>query len=271
MRRSSEDARVLALYLVTCPHRTAEGLFSMRLAYAAADLQWLPERLTEPLAELVEIGFIGWEPDDEVMLLRSALKYQTPANPNMVKAAMKKIDGLPVTPLTWEFERLAERFCKPLAEQVRNRFGNKPPTVYETSSSISSSSSKTLTPVDESTGGVCAEAKATETKQPRFDSAAWETWWDRYPKKKGKKAALAAYKRALKLTTADQLAEGLDRSIAMWRTIEIQFVPYPTTWLNQGRWDDEPDTATLEAMSTVRDTPLSDDDLDAIVFGNKGW
>src|SRR6266516_3278016 len=43
----SDDAKLLALYLQTCPHRTTKGLFRLPKAYIQADLEWSAERLAE--------------------------------------------------------------------------------------------------------------------------------------------------------------------------------------------------------------------------------
>jgi len=64
-------------------------------------------------------------------------------------------------------------------------------------------------------------------------------FWDAYPRKAGKQAAERAWKTAV--TKADP-----DTIILAASTFrhdpnrEDQFTPHPATWLNQGRWDDEP-------------------------------
>lgn len=130
VRDWSEPARMLALYMLTSPHRTTEGLFPMRKTYASSDLQWTERRLEKPWQELVDTGFMEWDPDAEVVLICQALRYQSPANPNMVKAAMKKLEAMGDTPLVWSFLRLAERFCEPLAVALRERFGEPPTRLY---------------------------------------------------------------------------------------------------------------------------------------------
>jgi hypothetical protein len=50
---------------------------------------------------------------------------------------------------------------------------------------------------------------------------------------------MRSYERALKRATPEELMAGLLRYPF---SEEPQFRPHPTTWLNQGRWMDEPDT-----------------------------
>jgi len=65
----------------------------------------------------------------------------------------------------------------------------------------------------------------------------FDAFWAIYPRQVGKKAAMAAYKRALKDTDHDTLIAAVIRQTPGWP--DKRFIPHPTTWLNQGRWDDE--------------------------------
>jgi hypothetical protein len=124
--RWSENARLLALYLLTCPHRTVEGLFRLPKAYIQADLEWSPQRLAEPLRELSEDGFIEYDEDAQVVLILKALKYQAPANPNGVTSALRQLEEVPESPLDQRFHQMAQRYCERLAEQLPERFAQPP-------------------------------------------------------------------------------------------------------------------------------------------------
>lgn len=83
-------------------------------------------------------------------------------------------------------------------------------------------------------------------KTPTADAAEFEAFWTSYPRKTGKTAAGKAYAKARKDADAATIAKGLESAVAVWiaaRT-EPQFIPHPTTWLNQGRWADEQPTLT---------------------------
>ena len=68
----------------------------------------------------------------------------------------------------------------------------------------------------------------------------FDHFWSAYPRKCGKLAALKAYYKALKTASHADIMTGLRHyltskpSYADWA--------HPTTWLNQGRWMDEPDS-----------------------------
>ena len=66
-----------------------------------------------------------------------------------------------------------------------------------------------------------------------------------YPKKVGKVAAMKAINAALRSISFNQLmecvAEFAEIAEKARRTERWQFVPHPSTWFNQGRWDDDRD------------------------------
>lgn len=70
----------------------------------------------------------------------------------------------------------------------------------------------------------------------------FEAFWAKYPKRVGKKAAQKAFQNAQNRPQIDDLLDSIDRAMKseQWRKDGGQFIPNPATWLNQGRWDDEP-------------------------------
>jgi len=95
MRDVSDDARLLALYLLTCPHGNMAGVFRLPLAYAAEDTGWVSERLSNGFKTLSDCGFIsrcertGWT------WVRKHLDWNKPDNPNQWKAVRKLVDLIP--------------------------------------------------------------------------------------------------------------------------------------------------------------------------------
>lgn len=71
--------------------------------------------------------------------------------------------------------------------------------------------------------------------------AAFERWWATYPRKQGKRKALAEWRRATKRIDRDELITKT-KTFANFHAREgtdKQFIPLPTTWLNRDGWDDE--------------------------------
>lgn len=77
-------------------------------------------------------------------------------------------------------------------------------------------------------------SSSTATPSKEFDA-----FWIQYPRKAGKEAARKAFAKALKMTTADRIASGVEDLRIQVAGKDQQFTPHPATWLNEGRWDDE--------------------------------
>ncbi|UCR74445.1 RepA-like replication initiator [Mycobacterium phage Beakin] len=74
-----------------------------------------------------------------------------------------------------------------------------------------------------------------ESKYP----ADFEAWWEHYPRKVGKAAALKAWRKALKRATKEELIAGAIRYAEDPNRVE-QFTKYPEGWLSRDGWLDEP-------------------------------
>ena len=77
---------------------------------------------------------------------------------------------------------------------------------------------------------------------PTPQGGAFEKFWDAYPRKVGKGAAEKSWKR-IKPTPEliQQILSAIEEQKAStaWTKDNGQFIPHPTTWLNQKRWEDE--------------------------------
>lgn len=70
----------------------------------------------------------------------------------------------------------------------------------------------------------------------------FEQFWLAYPKKIGKKDALKAWSKASDKPEIRMILDAIVRSQSspQWTKEQGQFIPNPATWLNQGRWTDQP-------------------------------
>lgn len=95
---------------------------------------------------------------------------------------------------------------------------------------------------DEEDAAPVPAGKAPPKKRPC--SVEFERFWKAYPKKRGKDAAFRAWEKRRKahdLPPVDELLAVLDVAVQShdWQKDNGQFIPYPATWLNQGRWADD--------------------------------
>lgn len=93
LRGLDSDAKLLALYLLTSRHTHQAGAFDLPDAYAAHDLGWASERLSNGFATLCDSGWMrrsgSW-----VWIVKFA-KFNPPDNPNQRKAVGKQLGLVP--------------------------------------------------------------------------------------------------------------------------------------------------------------------------------
>lgn len=95
-------------------------------------------------------------------------------------------------------------------------------------------------------------AKQTRLDNERALDAEFEAaFWPAYPRKVGKHAARTAYRRVRRSgVTVEELTAAVQRFAAAKVDTEARFIAHGATWLNGGRWLDEPDapSATSPAI-----------------------
>ncbi|MBX5476780.1 MAG: hypothetical protein IRZ18_06625 [Clostridia bacterium] len=93
-------------------------------------------------------------------------------------------------------------------------------------------------------GRLVAAVKSNRAETMELERLFHERFWPAYPRKVAKKAALKAW---LKIRPSpelvDRMLEALARQRAspQWTKDDGAYIPYPATWLNQARWEDEID------------------------------
>lgn len=71
----------------------------------------------------------------------------------------------------------------------------------------------------------------------------FEAFWQHYPRRIGKAYARKAWDKAKNRPPLVEILAAIDRAKRsfQWQRNGGQFIPHPSTWLNQGRWADEHD------------------------------
>lgn len=121
IRDLSEDGRTLALYLLTCSHANLIGCFRLPTAYAADDLQWSSERVSEGLLELSSNGFVSVDSGSKWVVIHKFIKWNPFENGNVAKAAAKAFDQVPIGTLKCVLINALLEFGNHLEEPFRNR------------------------------------------------------------------------------------------------------------------------------------------------------
>jgi hypothetical protein len=129
MRDLGGPATVVRLYVLTCPHRLSEGLYHLPVGYIQHDTGLEPQHVDQALRELTAARLVDYDPDAEVILDRTALKFAPLRNgvdretgavrvDKRIAGAVRKLEHVPPTPLLAELYRLAVEHSPALAEAM---------------------------------------------------------------------------------------------------------------------------------------------------------
>lgn len=148
------------------------------------------------------------------------------------KGLIDNVDGCE-TPHNWH----GRQFQSDLSTARVKRFRNAQRNVSETASATPPEQIQNRTDTDTPT-------VPSRTKRSLVEySGGFLSFWNAYPRRVGKGAAAKAWKAAkpdeeLTLKILSALEEA--KASPQWRRDNGQFIPHPSTWLNQRRWEDEP-------------------------------
>lgn len=112
-----------------------------------------------------------------------------------------------------------------------------------------------------------APEEAPPAQAPVSEDELFERFWEAYPKKRSKPAARRAW---LRLRPGPVLframMEALERQKRSrdWAKDAGQFIPYPATWLNQRRWEDEEDPAFVPDTAEASGDPWDSISVDKV-------
>lgn len=128
---------------------------------------------------------------------------------------------------------------------------NNPSVFEETQKSQTKTKSKTKSKTNSITPIAPKGAKRSD--------AEFEAFWNAYPTKVGKQPARKAFDKVK--VPVETLVAAIERQkcSSQWSKDGGQYIPNPTTWLNQGRWTDE-----LPERSAPPQEKLDDDVVAAI-------
>ena len=128
------------------------------------------------------------------------------------------------------------------------------PPQYKT---IENKDNTNIPPISPTGEGEETQDFSEEKCLPKHKPERFERFWDAWPKghKKARRSAVRAWD---KLKASDKLLDRMAEALAQqmqsdqWKR---GFVPYPATWLNGRRWEDEPDTSAPETAGGWADDP----------------
>lgn len=117
IKKLSDPAKLLLIYIFSCPHGNSIGCYPLPQGYIVADMGWNIEHVAERVSELVTKGFIERDEDTSLTKIVGWFDHNTIENDNVAKAAIKTIRALPIC-------QVKARLLSDL-EDINNKFLNK--------------------------------------------------------------------------------------------------------------------------------------------------
>jgi hypothetical protein len=116
--------RMTALYLLNNQHRFSEGLYHLPLSYIVEDTKLTKKEIDKALKKLCSDNFIKYDRVNSIVLIINALKYQPLQNINHCKAALKKLEQLPKSPLLKELIEKAKLYNPKFYQLLKKKSQN---------------------------------------------------------------------------------------------------------------------------------------------------
>jgi len=227
IRGLSLEGKIIAAWLFTNPHRHFSGLYYLPIVLIPVEIGVTIGVSKLELNILEELHFIKYSHEFSVVWVINMLKHQSGdkrLSPQQVVGIQKQLSSLHGCPLIKDFIIKYQT----LGVFYDGKIDTPTDTPTDTKSQSQSKSKKEEPPLPPK--GVCNG----------FDS-----FWLAYPKKIGKGAALKKYeglRRQGRLPPISDLIAAIEnqKTWEQWQKDEGQYIPNPATWLNQGRWEDQP-------------------------------
>ncbi len=249
MRRVSDDARLLALYLLTGQHTNMIGCFRLPDGYVSEDLAWTPERVSKGFDELSENGFATRDSSSKWVLIRNFLTWNSVENPNQGIAALRLFDQVPdkstvkpelarvmasaISHISISKLKGSERVLQPFLNQEQEQ---------EQEQEEDSSGYGSATPPDDQ-----GQSEGDNPEQKKEYPNEFELVWSIYPKRAGGNSKSDAFKawnaRIRDGTAAEEIYSGVERYAAFVKfegNLNTQFVKQAKTFFGPGMHFSEP-------------------------------
>jgi hypothetical protein len=241
---AGKDARIVATYLLTCEHANMIGLYRLPLLYAAEETALKRREVAAALAHLKILEFAYYDEATEFVWVVEMARFQLSLSPGeaindkdtRVKTVAALYKHLPTNPFLAPF---FDQYAAILRLSCRRDFisEQKPHRSPIEGASVPHGRGTYSVPDSDSVG----KGDTGETNQTVGDDG-FEQFWEVYPRKAGKKDARQVWSKlkpdaALLATILAAIAS--QKQSLEWQKENGQFIPYPATWLNGRRWEDE--------------------------------
>jgi len=220
----SAHEKLLFLYLITNPHSHMSGIYYLPTVFMQHEVN-LGRGFDGAWKGLLKSELVQADEQRSQVWVVNMLPYQAKGNKSE-KGVASHLNTLHPSPLVARFLAKYPQIAQWLSSDFIRCPIDTPSIPY----------TKVPSPVSSSPNS--EEGKESENGE-------FEQFWNLYPRKVGKKAAKRSWDAAKDKPSLSVMlaAVSISSSSSDWIKDHGKYIPHPATWLNHGRWDDEPTSA----------------------------
>lgn len=199
------------LYLLTNPHTNLCGCYEISMKQMVRETGYNEDTVKRLIQRMENVhNVIQYDPETKEILIPKWGKYNWGNSPKVKEGALKVAHNIK---------------SAAFKESVLDTLSIEYP--YTMDISVTVTDTNTTTHIDDSKDVIVEDY--------------FDTFWREYPRKTGKGAARKSFEKALTKTSFQKIMAALDeqKASSQWNKDGGEYVPYPATWLNQERWEDE--------------------------------
>jgi hypothetical protein len=226
-RALGERGKLFVSFGIGGPHANCVGAFLLPDAYIGDAFGWSAETVSETVQEALCAGYVNRFADGRHMVIPRHWEWNSIANPNVMKAALKVLRDLPPDPaLSPIFEGL-ERFSKQFKTDFEDELKTARERLLEQFRNTTSSSSSSSSP-----------SSARGMEQQGCDPDEFEIFFAAFPNPVAKHVAREEWTKALNLAPAAVIIAAAKGYASLQQGKDSRYVKHPATWLKERRWED---------------------------------
>lgn len=216
--RGDFQTQVVAMYLMTSPHANMIGVYHCPILYIAHETGSPIEGATKGLRVLCDGAFCTYDEDTETVWVHEMAKFQID---EQLKPSDKRVSGI---------QKLYDLMPE---GRIKSGFFDKYASAF-----LLVDNSKKRKPLR---SPLQAPTKPETETEAETEVNRFAEFWSAYPKKKAKSDALKAWGKAKIDGQFDALIAALElqKQSPDWLKNGGEFIPFPATWINGRRWEDE--------------------------------
>ena len=267
------EEKYFYLYLMTNNKVNTLGVYVFPLRMAAVETGYNAETIGKLLQRFCDLGKIAYDPETKEVFLKNWGKRNWTKKTAVLRAMekdrsqIKSVEILKIVTQqyeTWIGKKETDNDKQP--EGTTGNNGEQTGTFGNNGEKLDGRIENRELENRELENREFKDIAQDCAKEQKFNQTeAFEQFYQAYPRKKSKDAARRRWDK-LNVTPAlfAEIMQGLEnaKKQKVWR--DIQFIPYPATWLNSGGWKDEPDTPQQPQPNTPeqkRNTQAVSDEL----------